>query len=106
MGNPLSQVVVRMAACLMVLSMPSSAQVAWEHLHESGVKAAREVRFADAERLLFGSVTEARKNGAINRLLARSLLDLAEVYRTEGKYDLAQPCYAEALRIDQKQDGD
>jgi tetratricopeptide (TPR) repeat protein len=75
------------------------AQDAWERDHEDGVKAARAAHFADAEKLLSQSADEARKDGAVNPLLARSLLDLGEVYRSEGKYSEAQSCYDQALQI-------
>jgi tetratricopeptide (TPR) repeat protein len=81
------------------------AQEAWQQAHEAGVKAAKEARFAAAEKLLSQSIRQTRSSGTINALLARSLLDLAEVYRTEGKYAQAQPCYEEALQIDQQQYG-
>src|SRR5437660_1757534 len=83
----------------------AGAQEAWQRVHEAGSRAAKEARFADAEKLLSQSVREARHLSELSPLLARSLLDLAEVYRTEGRYTEAQPCYEEALKIDSKQHG-
>jgi hypothetical protein len=53
----------------------------------------------EAEKLLSDSVEEARRQAAVSPLLARSLADLAEVYRTEGKYSQAQAAYEEALQL-------
>jgi tetratricopeptide (TPR) repeat protein len=85
---------------------PGYGQQAWEQAHEAGAKAAKQAHFAEAERLLLRSEQEARRAGETSPLLARSLLDLAEVYRTEGKYSGAQPRYEEALKIYTRQYGE
>ena len=70
------------AFCLVVATL--QAQEAWERDHEAGAKAAKGAHFAEAEKLLLRSADEARQAGAVTPLLARSLLDLGEVYRSEG----------------------
>src|ERR1700693_1961772 len=81
--------------CLVVTTL--QAQEAWERDHEAGVKAAKAAHFYEAEGLLLRSADDARKTSAVSPLLARSLLDLGEVYRSEGKYAPAQSSYGEAL---------
>jgi hypothetical protein len=83
--------------CLVVVTL--HAQEAWERDHEAGAKAAKGAHFAEAEKLLSRSADETRQTGAVTPLLARSLLDLGEVYRSEGKYSSAQSCCDEALQI-------
>jgi len=92
------------AAALCLVAVTLQAQEAWERDHEAGVKAAKAAHFSEAEGLLLGSADQARKT-ATAPLLARSLLDLGEVYRSEGKYAPAQSCYVEALQIYTKQYG-
>src|SRR5205823_2426546 len=91
------------AFCLVAITL--QAQEAWERDHDAGVKAAKAAQFSEAEGLLLRSADEARKTATAASLLARSLLDLGEVYRSEGKYAPAQSCYAEALQIYTKQYG-
>ena len=88
--------------CLATSTLP--AQENWQREHNSGAKAAKAANFAEAETLLSQSADEARKAGNAN-LLARSLVDLAEVYRSEGKYTPSQTTYNEALQLYTKQDG-
>ena len=82
----------------------AAAQENWQREHNSGAKAAKAANFAEAETLLSRSADEARKAGNAN-LLARSLLDIGEVYRSEGKYTPSQTAYNEALQLYTKQDG-
>src|SRR5262245_41595665 len=80
-------------------------QELWEQTHEAGVKASKESRFADAEKLLGQSLQIAHRSTSLAPFLGRNLIDLAEVYRTEGKYGEAQPLYEEALKVNSKQFG-
>jgi tetratricopeptide (TPR) repeat protein len=91
------------AFCLLVTTL--QGQEAWERDHEAGAKAAKAAQFVEAEGLLLRSADEARKAATVSPLLARSLLDLGEVYRSEGKYAPAQSCYGEALQIYTRQYG-
>ena len=91
---------ISLALLLVLMSLGTTlAQEQWEKDHEGGVKAAKEARFAVAEELLLKSATEARRDAQVSPLLGRSLLDLAEVYRTEGKYGEAQANYDESRKI-------
>ena len=93
------------AAAFCLVAVTLQAQEAWERDHEAGAKAAKAAHFVEAEGLLLRSADEARKTATAAPLLARSLLDLGEVYRSEGKYAPAQSCYAEALQIYTRQYG-
>lgn len=93
-----------MLAMVCLATSTLRAQENWQREHNSGAKAAKAANFAEAEKLLSQSADEARKAGNAN-LLARSLLDLAEVYRSEGKYTPSQTAYNEALQLYTKQDG-
>ena len=94
-------------ALLLAFSLTAlcTAQETWNKVHEAGMKATRESRFADAEKSLSQSLTIARHAPELVIVLGRNLIDLAEVYRTEGKYGEAQPLYEEALKVDSKQFG-
>ena len=87
-------------ACLVGgIGIAVAAQTTWERDHGAGVKAAKAAHFGEAEKLLSDSVEEARRQAAVSPLLARSLVELAEVYRTEGKYSQAQGANEEALQV-------
>ena len=94
-----------LAAAFCLVGAMLQAQEAWERDHEAGAKAGEAAHFVEAEGLLLRSADEARKTATAAPLLARSLLDLGEVYRSEGKYAPAQSCYAEALQIYTRQYG-
>src|SRR4051812_24461383 len=77
----------------------------WESVHDAGVKASKESRFPEAEKLLAQSLDIARHSSEMSPILGRNLIDMAEVYRTEGKYGQAQPLYEEALQVNAKRFG-
>jgi hypothetical protein len=72
---------------------------AWQRAHAAGSRAAKEPRFADAEKLLSQSVDEARRLSELSPLLGRSLLDLGELYRTEGRHSEARGTQPEAAGL-------
>jgi tetratricopeptide (TPR) repeat protein len=80
------------------------SQLDWQKAHEAGVKAAKGAQLAEAENYLTRSVAKARgdKNAAP---LVRSLVDLGQVFRSEGKFGQAQASYDEALEISTKEFG-
>lgn len=59
----------------------------------------KEAHFDEAEKLLSGNLKSAEKFPGKDPRLPRTLFDLAEVYRAEGKYAEALPAYERALQI-------
>ncbi|MBI4533243.1 MAG: tetratricopeptide repeat protein [Candidatus Melainabacteria bacterium] len=90
------------------LAMISPAELAvtqarvWETYLASGVKARKEGRYAEAERMLKESIGEAEKFGSDSPRYAASLSELAELDRIAGQYTEAESLNRKALAIRQK----
>ena len=89
--------------CLVLLSTQASAQeILWETHNEEGNHSYQQGKYAEAEKQFLAALREAEKFGSADRRLARSLTSLATLYRTQGKYNDAEPLYQRALEIDEK----
>ena len=102
----LRRTIQSLVVLLPVCTFLAVAQTEWERAHETGVQAAAQSHFSEAEKLLSQSLTIARRSAQVSPLVARSLLDLAEVYRTEGKYGEAEPLYQQASEVSTRQYGE
>ncbi|MEE8199620.1 MAG: tetratricopeptide repeat protein [Candidatus Acidoferrales bacterium] len=65
-------------------------------------KAYQQADYAEAEKLFLAALKEAEKFGEQDPRFAASLNNLAELYRTLGKYAQAEPLYERALAIAEK----
>ena len=74
----------------------------WQESQQSGKSAFGQGDFVQAERSWSAALEEARKLGAEDPRVVRSLTDLAGVYRAQGKDAEAQSCLEEALAITEK----
>lgn len=81
----------------------SAAQAhVWETYLEGGVKARKEGRYLEAEKMIKESLEEAEKFGTDSSRYAASLNELAELDRIRGQYSEAEPLYRKALAIRQR----
>src|SRR5208337_3280409 len=71
----------------------------WQATEAAAVRACKAIHFAEAERLLVANLKLAETLTAKDARRPRTLFDLAEVYRAEGKYNDAFPLYERALQI-------
>jgi tetratricopeptide (TPR) repeat protein len=77
---------------------PCVSQDSWKNTEDSAATASRSAKYADAEKLLLSNLNIAHKLGTNDPRLPRTMLDLAEVYRAEGKYSDALANYEQALQ--------
>jgi tetratricopeptide (TPR) repeat protein len=70
-----------------------------EQCHASGVKAYTQGRYPEAERWFQTAFKEAERSEASALQRADILNNLAIVYRTQGRHELAEPLYRQALGI-------
>src|SRR6202035_4572721 len=90
----------RASLCVILLSCASLfAQDSWKAGEESAARAAKAARFGEAEQLLSANLKVADTFLPKDPRRPRTLLDLAEVYRAEGKYSDALPLYERSLQI-------
>ena len=89
----------RIVSLLLVLPALLAAQDPWKPTEEKAARAAKEANFAEAEQLLATNLKYAETLSPKDPRRPRTLLDLAEVYRAEGKYPEAFPLYERALQI-------
>ena len=84
--------------------LPTAAcqRTRWESKNAEGVKALQEGRYADAEKLFLAALEKAEGFGPQDPRLATSLNNLAELYRTQGKYAKAEPLHKRVLTIKEK----
>src|SRR5690349_2545304 len=76
-----------------------SSLEAWKKNEDSAAAASKAAHFADAERLLLQNQKLAETFPSKDARLPRTLFDLAQVYRAEGKYAESLPLYQRALQI-------
>ncbi len=74
----------------------------WRGYNEDGLEALKAGRYPESEKLFKLALVEAEKLGPYDPRLAASLNNLAELYRTQGKYDQAEPLFKRALAIKEK----
>jgi len=84
-------------------AVPCLAQAAqWDVYMKDGNQAKEHGQYAEALKLYTLAIEEAEKFGPSDPRLATSLNNLAELYRTQGKYDAAEPLYKRSLAIYEK----
>jgi tetratricopeptide (TPR) repeat protein len=88
-------------ALLMFAAVAARSDVAdfWKPTEAAAAKASKAAQFAEAERLLKSNLKLAQTFGPKDPRRPRTLFDLAEVDRAEGKYNDALPLYEQALQI-------
>jgi len=77
----------------------------WQDYRRSGKLALEQGNYVEAERSWLQALAEAKRFGTDNPRRIRSLLDLATLYQSQGRYPDAQPLYLEALEISEKTAG-
>src|ERR1700733_10855448 len=81
---------------------PNIDATLWEKCTQDGNAAYKQGNFSEAERLLGQALTESQKFGPMHDRVARSLNNLAELYRKQGKYLPAKSMLKRALQIREK----
>ncbi len=90
-------------AVLWLCSTSAFAQIEpWQSHTEAGVKAYQQGNYPEAEKRLVAALKEAENFGPEDPRLAKTLTDLALLYRAQGKYAEAEPLYKRALAIKEK----
>ena len=77
----------------------SSTLETWKSNEDAAAKASKRAQFAEAEKLLLANRQLVETFPAKDARLPRTIFDLAEVYRAEGKYSEALPLYERALQV-------
>lgn len=91
---------------VMLLATHASAQnTLWEKYNDAGKNAFQQGRYAETEKQFKAALKEAEQFGSEDPRLAATLNNLADVYRAQGKYALAEPLYQRALAIFEKAPG-
>src|SRR5580698_2301454 len=94
---------LRLAGRILCLSLVFPAflagQDSWKPTEEDAAQATKAAHFDEAEKLLSANLKFAETLGAKDPRRPRTLFDLAEVYRAEGKYSEAFPLYERAVEI-------
>jgi tetratricopeptide (TPR) repeat protein len=70
-----------------------------QELLDEGIKACKQARYAEAEKLLKSSLAQAEHFGELDLRLASSLNELGVLYRKTGKYSAAEDLLNRALAI-------
>ena len=83
----------------LAVSTRSNGEGRWKASETAAAKAAKSTHFAEAEKLLSANLGLAETFARKDPRHARTLFDLAEVYRAEGKYSEVFPLYERALQI-------
>ena len=65
----------------------------------SGIEALLEGRYGDAEKLLLATLQRAERVHPESLEHARALIDLAELYRTQARYEEAEPLFRRAISL-------
>ncbi|MEO8605194.1 MAG: tetratricopeptide repeat protein [bacterium] len=68
-------------------------------LSRSGIDALLEGRFGDAEKLLVAALQRAERQQPDSLEFARALSDLADLYRTQARYEEAEPLFRRAIAL-------
>ncbi len=76
----------------------TSAEI-WKDNAAAATAASKQGHYAEAEKLLVANVRVAETFPPKDARLPRAIFDLAQVYRSEGKYSNALPLYERALQI-------
>jgi tetratricopeptide (TPR) repeat protein len=76
-----------------------SAFETWKANDQAAAAATKVAHFADAEKLLLANEKLAETFPPKDARLPRTIFDLAQVYRAEGKYSDALPLYERAMQI-------
>ena len=85
------------------LSEASSDQkMTWEQYIGEGLEANKRGRYSQAEKLYLAALEKAEAFGDRDPRLGSTLKNLAELYRSQGKYDKAEPLYQRLLIISEK----
>jgi hypothetical protein len=71
---------------LLLLPALSASQDSWKATEEAAARAGKAAHFDEAEKLLSANLKVAEAFPAKDPRRPRTLFDLAEVYRAEGKY--------------------
>src|SRR5579863_10055914 len=87
------------AFILLLAVAPLTRADSWKTTETAASNASKSAQFAEAERLLTANLKFAETLAAKDPRRPRTLFDLAEVYRAEGKYNDAFPLYERALQI-------
>ncbi len=74
----------------------------WQSHMAAGDKAYQQGNYPEAEKRLVAALKEAEGFRPQDSRLAATLNNLAELYRTQGRYAEAEPLYRRALAIDEK----
>jgi tetratricopeptide (TPR) repeat protein len=87
---------------LLSLTFPRGAasdETSWKAALDSGMRARKEAKYEDAERLLRAAVKDAETLGPQDSRLAKTLNELGGILRLQHKLDEAQVCHQRALKI-------
>ena len=89
--------------CLALLPPTTYAQdTKWEKSNAAGMEAYQQARYGEAKKWWLAALEKAETFGPDDQRLATSLNNLAELYRTQGKYAEAEPLYKRSLAIVEK----
>lgn len=90
--------------CLILMAAPTGVTAADDRMLDlsidSAERAAKEGRLATAEELFLAAIARADALGLRDARLARSLKGLANVYRAQGKPELAEPLLRRAVMVE------
>jgi tetratricopeptide (TPR) repeat protein len=86
---------------LIALRSPANASnlETWKANQDAAAKASKLAHFPEAEKFLLANKGLAETFSSTDARLPRTVFDLAQVYRAEGKYSEALPLYERALQI-------
>ena len=85
-----------------VLGIDPEERKLWDQHYAAGTQARLQGRYAESEKSWIAALEQANTFGDDHLLLATSLNNLAELYRTQGKYEEAEPLYKRSLTIREK----
>ena len=77
----------------------------WEEAHQSGLFAYRNKNFLEAEKQFLIALKETEKFAIDDWRLTQTLNNLAEIYRTQGKYPQATPYFKRLVEISEENFG-
>ena len=88
--------------CGLLLYTQACTESRWGMHDIAGQEAYEQDRYTDAEKAWVAALKEAESFGPEDPRLATSLNNLAELYRTQGKYSEAEPLHKRAAAIYEK----
>jgi len=89
----------RLLAVLILLPAISAARDSWKATEEAAARAGKAPQFDEAEKKLSANLKFAETLPAKDPRRPRTLFDLAEIYRAEGKHSEAFPLYERSFQI-------